>query len=445
MQVAVGNGQGLERWMTVGLEADQIDAEVEKRLREFARSARVPGFRPGKVPLKVLRQRYGSQMRQEVFGELVRTSFSEAVAKEELRPVGVPQIDLDIDVSARHYAYTARFEVLPRFELSHLDGKTLMRPVAEVTDADLEAMLMRLRKQQRTWAAVERSAQLGDRLEISYTGTLDGEPFEGGSEEDIRVELGLGDMLPGFEEGLVGVRAGDERRLDLTFPDFPDQHPSKRLSGKPVVFTVRVGEVAKPVLPELNADFAQGLGFPDGDLDGFRLELRRNMEHELRELIRDRVKGQVMDLLLEVNRIDLPEALVREEIGALKQRIRKNLGGGNLKHPDDLFRDWARRRVALGLILGEIVRANGIEVDPKRVREIVEDLASTYENPQQAIDYFYADQERLALAESLTLENQVVDWVLGQVTVEDEPTTFEALSKPAAANEIQRMKSRITL
>jgi len=430
MQIAVENGQGLERRMTVGLEADQIDAEVEKRLREFARSARVPGFRPGKVPLKVLRQRYGGQMRQEVFGELVRTSFSEVVAEEELRPVGVPQIEPDMDVSARHYAYTARFEVLPQFELGRLDGKTLKRPVAEVTDADLEAMLMRLRKQQRTWVAVERPAQLGDRLKISYTGTLDGEPFEGGSAEDIEIELGLGDMIPGFEEGLVGVRTGDERRLDLTFPD---QYPSEHLSGKPVVFTVRVGEVAEPVLPELNADFAQGLGFSDGDLDGFRLELRRNLERELKALIRDRVKEQVMDLLLEVNQIDLPEALVREEIGAFKQRGRKNLGGGNLDLPDDLFRDRARRRVALGLVIGEIVRANGIEVDSKRVREIVEDLASTYENPQQAIDYFYADQERLAPVESLTLENQVVDWVLDQVTVEDEPTTFEALSTPAAS------------
>lgn len=417
--------------MTIGLEADQIDTEVEKRLREFARSARVPGFRPGKVPLKILRQRYGGQMRQEVFGELVRTTFSEAVAREELRPVGVPRIEPDMDESARRYAYTAVFEVLPRFEPGRLDGKTLKRPVAEVTDADLEAMLGRLREQQKTWVAVECPAQAGDRLRISFTGTLDGEPFEGGSEEDVELELGVGEMIPGFEEGLVGAQAGDERRLDLRFPDFPDQHPSEHLRGKPVVFTVRVGEVAEPVLPELNADFAQGLGFSDGDLDGFRLELRRNMERELKALIRDRVKEQVMDLLLETNRIDLPETLVLEEIGVLKQRILKNLGGGNLELPDDLFRDRARRRVALGLIIGEVVRTNGIEVDQKRVREVVEDLASTYEDPQQAIDYFYADQEHLAPVESLTLENQVVDWVLDQVTVEDEPTTFEALSTPA--------------
>jgi len=416
--------------MTVGLEADQIDAEVEKRLREFARSAKVPGFRPGKVPLKVLRQRYGRQMRQEVFGELVRTSFSEAVAKEELRPVGVPRIEPDINASARHYAYTARFEVLPQFEPARLNGKTIKRPVAEVTDADLEAMLMLLRKQQRSWSAVERAAQLGDRLDISYTRTLDGEPFEGDSAKNMRVEIGLRRMLPGFEEGLVGARTGDERRLDLTLPEYPDQHPSAHLSGKPVVFMVRVGEVAEPVLPELNADFAQSLGFPDGDLDVFRQELRRNVERELKERIQARVKAQVMDLLLEANRIDLPETLVQEEIGAFKQEVRKNLGSVNFEPPDDLYRDRARQRVALGLIIGEIVRANGIEVDPKRVREMVEDLASTYENPQQTIDYFYADRGHLALVESIILENQVVDWVLDQVTVEDEPTTFEALSAP---------------
>jgi len=416
--------------MTVGLEADQIDAEVEKRLREFAPSARVPGFRPGKVPLKILRQRYGEQMRRKVFDELVQASFSEAVAEGELQPVGVPQIEPDIDMSARHYAYTARFEVLPRFELGSLDGKTLKRPVAEVTDADLEAMLVRLRKQQRTWSAVERPAQMGDRLRISYAGMLDGELLEGSSEEDTELELGLGDMIPGFEKGLVGVQVGDERRLDLTFPD---QYPTADLQGKPVVFTVRVDEVAEPVLPDLNADFAKSLGFSGGDLDEFRLELRRDMERKLKGLIRDRLKEQVMDLLLEVNRIDLPDALVLEEIRALKERIHRNLGvGGSFDLPDDLFWDRAGRRVSLGLILGEIVKTKGIEVDPKRVREAVEDLASTYEDSQQAIDYFYANQERLAPVESLTLENQVVDWVLDQVTVEDGPTTFEALSVPTA-------------
>lgn len=429
MQVSVASEQGLVRRMTVGLEPDQVDAEVEKRLRDFARSAKLPGFRPGKVPIKVLRQRYGGKMRREVFGELAQASFPEAVAKEKLRLAGAPRIEPDMDESARRYGYTAVFEVLPRFELGSLDGKTLERPVAEVTDADLDTMLMQLRKQRRTWSAVERPAQPGDQLEISFTGTLDGEPFEGGSAQEVAVELGLGRMIPGFEEGLVGARVGDERRLEL---NFPDRHPPEHLRGKPVTFTVQVGAVAEPVLPEPDAEFAKSLGSPDGDLDKFRLELRRNMEHELKARIDAKVKQQAMDLLFEANRIDLPDTLVRGEIEALKRQARQDAEGGGFELPDILFRDQARRRVALGLIMAEVVEANRIELDPERVRRRVEDLASTYENPQEAIDYYYADKQHLAPVESLTLEDQVVDWVLDRITVVDEPATFQALSAPVA-------------
>ncbi|MCG6863589.1 MAG: trigger factor [Chromatiaceae bacterium] len=428
MQVSVESGEGLERRMKVGLEHEPIDAEVEKRLRELARSASMPGFRPGKVPVKILRQRYGGQVRQEVFGEMVQSSFSEAVAQEELRPAAMPQIEADIDASAKRYSYTAVFEVLPQFELGGLEGKTLKRPVAEVTDSDLERMLERLREQRKTWKAVERPAQSGDRLRISFTGTLDGEPFEGGSAENTSVELGLGRMIPGFEEGLVGMRTGDERRLELKFPD---AYPAEHLKGKPVAFDVRVGDVAEPMIPDLDADFAQAFGFPDGDLDGFRVDVRKNMERELKERIDARVKNRAMDLLLEMNQIQLPDALIKQEIGALKEQTRKSAGGGNFELPDDLFIPQAKRRVALGLIIAEVVKANGIEVDPERVRAAVEDMASTYEHPQHVINYYYSNKEHLASVETLTLENQVVDWVLDQVTVEDDPTTFAALSEPA--------------
>lgn len=415
--------------MTVGLEPDQVEDEVEKRLRDFARSATMPGFRPGKVPIKVLRRRFGEKIRREAFGELVISSFSEAVTQEGLQPVGEPEIEPDIDESARRYTYTALFEVLPRIELGSLDGKTLKRPVAEVTDADLDTILMRLRKQRKTWSVVERPAQLEDRLKISFTGTLDGEPFEGGSGEDVELELGLGRLIPGFEEGLVGALAGDERQLDL---NFPDQYPPEHLRGKPVSFTVQVSEVAEPMLPEVDAAFAADLGFPDGDLDQFHRDLRRNMERELKSWIHAKVKQQVMDLLFETNRIDLPEIFVLKEIETLKQQARQRVPGGGFELPTELFRDQAERRVALGLILGEVVKTNHIELDPQRVRQAVEDFASTYQNPQEAIDYCYADKERLAPMESLALEDQVVDWVLDCVTVVDEPSSFEALSGPAA-------------
>lgn len=428
MQVSVESGEGLERRMTVGLEPEQIDVAVDRRLREFARSARLPGFRPGKVPVKILRQRYGGQVRQEVFGELVKLSFAEALTNEELRPAGTPQIEPDIDESAKRYAYTAVFEVLPQFELGALEGKILKRPVAEVTEADLEVMLGQLREQRKTWSAVARPAQAGDQLTISFTGTMNGEPFEGGSAEDAKIELGSGRMIPGFEDGLIGAMAGDERRLDLKFPD---EYNAEHLKAKPVSFEVRVGEVAEPVLPDVDSDFAKAFGVVDGDLDRFRSDVRENMERELKERIDARIKNQAMDLLLEVNQIDLPDVLVKEEVRALKEQARQRMQGGNFELPDELFQEQARRRVSLGLIIAEVVKANGIEVDRDRVREVVEDMASTYEQPQQVIDYYYSHKEHLASVESLTLENQVVDWVMKQATVEDETATFEDLTAPA--------------
>lgn len=425
MQVSVESGEGLERRMTVGLEPEKIDAAVDQRLREFARTARLPGFRPGKVPVKILRQRYGGQVRQEVFGELVQSSFTEALIKEELRPAGAPQFEPDMDESGKRYAYTAVFEVLPQFDLGALGGKTLKRPVVEVTDADLEAMLTRLREQRKTWTPVERAAVPGDQLSVSFTGTMDGEPFEGGSGEDAKIELGSGRMIPGFEDGLVGVKAGEERRLDLLFPD---EYHAEHLKGKPVTFDVRVGEVAEPVLPEVDAEFAKAFGVEDGDLDRFRKDVRENMGRELRERIEARVKNQAMELLLEVNQIDLPDVLVKQEIRALKQQARQSAGGGNFELPDELFQDQARRRVALGLIIAEVVRVNDIKVDEDRVREAVEDMASTYEHPQQVIDYYYGSKERLASVESLTLESQVVDWIMGQAAVEDDAASFEELT-----------------
>jgi len=429
MQVSVESGEGLERRMTVDLEPEQIDTAVDRRLREFARSARLPGFRPGKVPVKILRQRYGGQVRQEVFGELVQSSFAEAVVKEELRPAGPPRIEPDIDESAKRYAYTAVFEVLPQFELGDLQGKILKRPTASVSDADLDAMFTRLREQRKAWNPVERPAKTGDRLTISFAGTLDGEPFEGGSGEDAKIELGTGRMIPGFEDGLVGARAGDERRLDL---QFPSEYHSERLKGKSVVFDVRVGEVAEPVLPDVDADFAKGFGVADGDLERFRAEVRENMGRELRERIRARIKSQAMDLLLEANQIDLPNVLVKEEIKTLKEQARRNVRGGKFELPDELFQEQARRRVALGLVISEVVKANEIKVDRVRVREVVEDMASTYEQPQDVIDYYYSDKGHLASVESLTLEDQVVDWVMENAHVEDVAATFEELTSPAA-------------
>jgi trigger factor len=429
MQVSVESGEGLERRMTVGLEADQVEGEVDRRLRELVRTARLPGFRPGKVPVKVLRQRFGQQVRGEVLGELVQSTFAEAVGQKELRPAGAPSIDPDIDHAARRYAYTATFEVLPEFALGSLEGKVLKRPVAQVQESDVDALIERLRAQRKTFDEADRPAQEGDRVTMSFVGSIDGEPFEGGSAEHAQLELGSGRMIPGFEAGLIGARAGEERSLQLSFPE---EYHAEHLKGKPVTFAVTVEAVAAPRLPEVDEAFARELGIEDGDLARFRADVRRNMERELKQRVEARIKRQAMDLLLEANPIDLPQVLIAQEIRTLKAQMQENLGGGRqLELPDGLFEEEARRRVALGLVIAEVVKANDIKVDPERVREVVEDMAATYENPQEVVEYYYSRREHLSSVETLTLENQVVDWVTAQVTVADEPHTFDELTKPA--------------
>ncbi|MCC7277572.1 MAG: trigger factor [Chromatiaceae bacterium] len=433
MQVSVENGAGLERRMTVALEPEQVEAEVEKRLREFARSARMPGFRPGKIPVKTLRQRYGTQIRGEVFSELMQSTFGQALVEQQLNPVAQPAFSVDMDPEAGRYAYTATFDVLPEFELGSLAGKTLKRPLAAVADADLEALVERLREQRKTFNEVTRPAQDGDRVTLSFVATLVGEsePFPGGSGQDFQLVLGSGQMIPGFEAGLVGATAGEERVLELSFPA---TYHAEHLKGKAASFVVTVQTVAEPLLPEVDAEFAKAFGVEDGDIERFRQDVRANMTRELKQRVEARIKSQALDLLLATNPIEIPQSLVAQEIQALKEQMRQNLRGNTkIELPDNLFEESAQRRVRLGLVLARVVKANEIKADPERVREAVEDLASTYENPKEVVDFYYGSKEHLASVEALALEGQVVDWVLTQVQVEDEPLGFQELMNPAAA------------
>ncbi len=433
MQVSVEIGAGLERRLTVALEPEQVDAEVEKRLREFARSARMPGFRPGKIPVKTLRQRYGTQIRGEVFSELMQSTFGQALVEQQLNPVAQPAFSVDMDPEAGRYAYTATFEVLPEFELGSLAGKTLKRPLATVADADLEALVERLREQRKTFNEVTRPAQDGDRVTLSFVATLAGEsePFPGGSGQDFQLVLGSGQMIPGFEAGLVGATAGEERVLELSFPA---TYHAEHLKGKAATFVVTVQTVAEPQLPEVDAEFAKAFGVEDGDIERFRQDVRANMTRELKQRVDARIKSQALDLLLATNPIEIPQSLVAQEIQALKEQMRQNLRGNTkIELPDNLFEESAQRRVRLGLVLARVVKANEIKADPERVREAVEDLASTYENPKEVVDFYYGSKEHLASVEALALEGQVVDWVLTQVQVEDEPLGFQELMNPATA------------
>ncbi|MGD9409304.1 MAG: trigger factor [Thiohalocapsa sp.] len=431
MQVTVEDGEGLARRMTVELPADDVEQQVDRKLRDVARQARLPGFRPGKVPMRVLRQRFGESVRGEVLGEMVQTSFSQAVAEQELRPAGRPQIEPDIDIAGRRYAYTAKFEVLPEIELKDLSGERIARPVAEVTDADVDRMIERLREQRRTFADVDRAAQTGDRVTLSFVGSIDGEPFEGGSGEHRQLVLGSGSFIPGFESQLEGAAAGEERTVDVTFPE--DYH-NKDLAGRAAQFQVSVEAVAAPQLPDVDADFMAAFGVDDGVLESFRADVRSNMERELRQRIEAKVKSQVMDALLEANPLVLPAVLVSEEIGALKQQTLDSVGGGNVDLPDELFAESAERRVKLGLVIAEVVKQHDLRPSPERVRALVEELAATYERPEDVINYYYADPQRLSSVEALALEELVVERMLATASVEDEASTFAALTESGDAS-----------
>ncbi len=426
MQVTVESGEGLEKRLNVDLPPEQVAAEVDKKLQQLSRTLRMDGFRPGKVPLRVIRQRFGEQVRQEVFGDMIKATFYEAASKEQLRPAGEPRIELrDGD---QGYGYTAVFEVMPEIVLGELTALTVQRPVAEVMDSDVDAMVEKLRNQRTTWNEVDRPAQDGDTLHIDFVGYVDGEAFEGGNASDVPLRLGSGAMIAGFEAGLVGASAGESRTLDV---QFPTDYRAANLAGKPARFEVVVHKVAEPVLPTLDADFAKAFGVEDGNVDTLRSEIRDNMARELRQKLRNLTKEQVFDALLAANPLTLPKAMVTEEAQRLKKQTQAELaqsGQGNvIDFPVSMFEPQAERRVALGLLIGEIIRAQGIKVDPARVRSTVEEFASSYENPQEVIDYYFKDRGQRAAIENLVLEEQVMDWLLGQVHVEDQQRSFADL------------------
>jgi trigger factor len=431
MQVSIESGEGLERRMTVELPAERVDQEIDKRLKHIAKTAKMAGFRPGKVPLSVVRRHYSDQVRQEVFGELVQSSYFEALSSEQLQPAGNPTIEPLDKEPGEGMAYTAVFEVMPEVELSEMSGVTIKRPKVEVTDADLQEMIERLRKQRVTWNEVERAAADGDRVTINFKGFIDDEPFEGGSADEVPLVLGSGSMIEGFEEGLMGAAAGDSRTLELKFPD---EYRAENLAGKQAKFEVEVSKVEEPVLPEVDEEFAKIFGVSDGGLEALHAEIRSNMEREAGQKIRDSLKEQAMNALLEQNSIEIPQAMVKQEAQAMLEQTKANMAqsghSSNMELPAELFEEQATRRVSLGLIVAEVVKANEIKLDEERVRARVEEVAQSYEQPQEVIDYYYSNQEQLASLQNLVIEEQVVDWVLEQAKVEDDPIAFDALMNP---------------
>jgi len=425
MQVSVESGEGLERRLTVALPADQVEAEVDKRLKQIGRTAKLDGFRPGKVPMSILRRNFGGQVLQEVYGHMIETSYREAIQQEKILPAGMPKIEPKVATEEGLFSYVATLEVMPEITLAKLEGK-ISRPTAEVGEQDIDAMIEKLRKQRATWNTVERAALEGDQVKISFKGMIDGEAFEGGSADNVPLVLGSKRMIEGFETGIVGMLKAEKRSIEL---NFPEDYQVAELKGKPVVFEVEVNEVAEEVLPEIDEAFAKEFGAEEG-VEKLKADIRENMQRELAQRVQAKIKGQAMDLIFEQNKIDLPQALVEEEIDALRKQMKQRLGqgAGSLELPRDMFQEQAVRRVTLGLVIGEIIKQNSIQLDEERVRETIEAFASTYEEPEEVVKYYYGNQEQLASIQNVVLEDQVVDWVLGQTEVVDEPTTFSALT-----------------
>ena len=430
MQVSVENTSQLGRRLRIEVPEEQITNEVQNRLRSLSRTTRIQGFRPGKAPIKVVQKHYGSRVRKEVIGELIQSSFYEAVSKENLRPASMPNIEPEDIEQGDGLKYTATFEIFPEFTLSPFENLTIEKEICRVSDEDVDKMIETLRKQQRVLSPVDREARQEDVLVIDFKGSVDGEPFEGGEARDFQIELGSDRFIKGFEEGLIGMTAGENKKLDLVFPE--DYH-NKELAGKAVEFDVNVIKVNEQKLPELDDKFFAGMGVSEGGLNAFREEVRGNMARESEKASLDQVKKAVLDALYAANKIDLPESMVTNEARRMQSELIANLKQRGFKDSDipegnhDVFRQQAEKRVSLQLIISDIVKANDIKADPKKVREIIEGYAASFQQPNEVINWYYSNKDKLAEIEALALEDEVVNFLLSKAQVSEKEMTFDAL------------------
>lgn len=429
MQVSVESTTGLERRLTVELPEEGVEREVGTRLDNLMRTARIPGFRPGKAPMRVVARRFGAAVRDEVVGELLRTSFADALASEELRPAGEPRIDSMESEPGTGLRYTAVFEVFPEIRLTDLESVVVRRPIAEVRESDVDDMIETLRKRRREWREVARGAQPGDRITFDVEGEVDGQPLEGSVGENRVVEVGAGQAVPDLDRGLVGMEPRSTRDIEVAYPE---DHPSPRLAGKSAVMHVEARKVEEGVLPEVDADFVRELGVESGDLDEFRRDVRSNLERELGAAAAAETRNRLLEALIERHPIEVPESLVAEELE------RAGLGSSgdpaSAPVPGDAAHEAAeaevRRRLRQGLVLARIVSDHDLTPDPVAVRAEIERMAATYEEPARVTGWFYSDPSRLRPVESRLVERQAIEAMLARVKVVDEPSGFDELMKP---------------
>ncbi|MFX4228409.1 MAG: trigger factor [Porticoccaceae bacterium] len=432
MQVSVEATTGLERRMTVSLPAADINQQVSERLKKAQKTVMIKGFRKGKVPMSVLEQRFGAGVRQEVLGELVNKSYGEALAEKEIRPAGQPTIE-ELEEPAKgaeEFSYTAVFEIYPEVEVGDLSKIKIETAEVEVTDSDVEEMLETLRKQSATFETVDRAAKEGDTVVIDFSGSIDGEAFEGGSAEGSSLELGSGQMIPGFESGIVGMKAGDTRNVEVTFPE---DYQAENLKGKDAVFAITLSEVKERVLPEIDAEFITNFGIEGGDLEALKSEIRSNMERELEKKKLQFEKTQVMDALCDLHEIEMPQSMIKDEIARSKREMFQQYGGGQADNldlsqlPDEPFVEQASKRVKLGLLMSELVKKEGISADADSVKKEISKMAAGYEDPEQVEQYYYSNENLLNSIQMKVLEDNVVQYIEGLAQVKPVKLSYTEL------------------
>ena len=436
MQVSVETTQGLERRLTITVPAAAISTEVEKELRNIAKNRRIDGFRPGKAPVAMIKKMFGMSVLQDVASRQMQNHFYQAIIANKLTPAGAPTFAPGQLAEGKDLEFAATFEVYPEVELNALDKIEVTKPVVEITADDLETMLGTLRKQHATWAKTDAAAASGDRVIIDFVGSIDGEEFEGGKAADFTLELGQGRMIPGFEDGIIGKKAGEEVTVDVTFPA---EYHAENLKGKAAKFAVTVKAVEAQQLPEVNDEFAKLFGLAESTVDALKVEVKKNMERELNNSIKARVKDQVIKGLLATHEVEVPQALIDSEIDVLRrqalQRFGNNLDPKQLPElPAALFTEQAKDRVKVGLLLGEVIKTNKLQVEDARVQSLIETVASAYEDPQEVIQYYNSNKELLQGMRNVALEEQAIDLVLAKAKVTEQKAKFDEIMNPQAAN-----------
>jgi trigger factor len=426
MQVSV-TASGLERRLEVAVPAGDVQREVEQRLKRLSRTARLKGFRPGKAPIAIVRKQFGEQVHADVVSELMRSSLAEAVSQEHLKPATGPRIEPIALAPGADLKYAAVFEVMPEVKIAPLDGIALERPTASVADSDIDAMIESMRRQRPVFTGVERPARSTDRVVIDYDGRIDGQPFEGGEGRDAAFVLGSGRLLSELDAAVTGASAGETRGATVRYPE---AHANKALAGRTAEFTVRVKKVEEQSLPAVDEEFCRAFGVEDGGIEALRAEVRKSMEHELGEVVRNRLRSQVMDALYRDNPIEVPRALVAEAVERLQVETAQRMGARDVSQlpPREAFEEPARRRVALGVILGEVVRAEGLQVDRSKVESRLEALAANYPKPEEARRAYVQSPEAMRQIESAVLEDQAVDAVLARAKVTEHAMSFRELT-----------------